>query len=218
MIRQVPDLPLYLAPGHINMASCETMMIRDDRPGSQAVYRLRNALNGLRNHPQFGRLPDFEWVFIDCPPSLGPLTQSAIVASSHLLVPTEAKMYAFAGMDTLNSMIQAMSARYDLDVRLLGVVITMFDRGTRLHRATETVIRERFGDSVFRTVIHRNVRISEAEIEGKPVISLDRRAAGARDYEALTEEILDRVAAEEGRNEGASLEERVEVTGPLGGL
>jgi chromosome partitioning protein len=194
-IRQVGDMPLYLAPGHIRMAQCETAMIRDSSPDSLALYRLRHGLDQIRSLGRSGLFPAFDWVLIDCPPSLGPLTQSAIMASSHLLVPTEAKMYAFAGMDILNSMVQSMAARHSLDVGLLGVVITMFDR-TKLHRAIETVIRERFGEKVFDTVIHKNVRISEAELEGRPVISFDKRAAGAKAYEALTDEVLSRVAAE----------------------
>lgn len=194
VIRQVEETPLYLAPGHIRMAQCETAMIRDTSADQQPLYRLRHGLNQLRSLARSGQFPAFDWVVIDCPPSLGPLTQSAIIASSYLLVPTEAKMYAFAGMDTLNSMIQSMAVRHALDVQLLGVVITMVDR-TKLHRATETVIRERFGEKVFDTVIHKNVRISEAEIEGQPVIFLDKRASGAKSYSALTEEILARTAS-----------------------
>lgn len=207
VIRQVGvnaarDLPLFLAPGHLHMTRAEVAMVRDTSPGTPAVYRLHHALRAYHAHarsasPAPAGFEPFDWVLLDCPPSLGPLTQSAIVASSHLLVPTEAKMYAFAGMDTLSRMIEDMSRTHDLRVRLLGVVITMYDRSTRLHRATEAVIRERFGDHVFATTIRRNVRLSEAEIEGRPAVLTDRRSAGAREYSALTEEIIARVAREE---------------------
>ncbi len=206
IIRQVPDLPLYIAPGHMHMSRCEVAMIRDQSPNNASVYRLRSALRNLDSLAGTGGIPKFDWVLIDCPPSLGPLTQSAIIASSHLLVPTEAKMYAFAGMDILNSMVESMAKSHDVQTRLLGVVITMFDRSTRLHRATEHVIRERFGDKVFHTLIGKSVRLSEAEIEGRPLIAMDRRSSGAKSYEALTDEILQRVAQEDSGDQSDAAE------------
>jgi len=183
VIRPIGDLPLYLAPGHLDMARCEATLMRYDR----SAYHLRHALEALlRTNP-------FDWVLIDCPPSLGILTQNAIVASKYLLIPTEPKMYAFAGMDTLDKMVTQLAQEYMFDIDLLGVLLTMYERGTRLHRAVAQVIRERFGEQVFETIIYRNVRLSEAEIEGKPVILFDRNATGAQNYSALTEEILRRV-------------------------
>src|SRR5207302_1688343 len=134
----------------------------------------------------------FDWVLIDCPPSLGTLTQNAIVASSHLLIPTEPKFYAFQGMDTLNKMIISLTKGLRFKVELLGVLLTMCEQHTRLEHSIEAEIRQRFGDKVFKTIIRKNVRLSEAEVEGKPIIHFDRRARGATDYEALTDEILQR--------------------------
>lgn len=183
IIRQVPPLPLYLAPGHIDLARAETILM----PQGGSAYRLRRAIRALPA-PQ-----TFDWVLIDCPPSLGRLTQNAIVASTHLLIPTEPKFYSFAGMDILNKMIVGLMKDMEFEVELLGVLLTMFERGTRLHRSIAEEIRERFGDKVFETVIQRNVRLSEAEVEGKPIILLDKRATGALNYEALAEEVLHRV-------------------------
>src|SRR5262249_19140047 len=130
---------------------------------------------------------------IDCPPSIGILTQNAIVASSHLLIPAEPKMYTFAGMHALNQMIVGLGQEYEFDIELLGVLLTMVERGPRLHRAVMEVIRERFGDKVFETIIYRSVRISEAELEGKPVLSYDSHSPGAHSYAALADEILRRL-------------------------
>jgi chromosome partitioning protein len=183
MIRQVADLPLYLASGHMEMARCEAMLM----PLAGSAYRLRRALEDL------AETDPYDWVLIDCPPSLGTLTQNAIVASTHLLIPTEPKFYAFAGMDTLNKMIVGLTRDLRFQVKLLGVLLTLYERGTILHRTIATEIRERFGDKVFDTVIYKNVRLAEAEVEGKPIILFDHRARGAENYKALAEEVLHRV-------------------------
>jgi chromosome partitioning protein len=182
ILHQIADLPLYLAPGHLDLAHAEAMLM----PRPDSAYRLRNSLEDL-----FKEL-EFDWVLIDCPPSLGTLTQNAIVASSHLLIPTEPKFYAFAGMDTLNKMIVGLTKGLRFRIELLGVLLTMYERGTRLHQTIAEEIRERFGDKVFQTVIYKNVRLSESEVEGMPIILFDRRATGAQNYEQLAEEILDR--------------------------
>lgn len=182
VLHKVGDLPLYLAAGHLDLASCEAMLL----PQADKAYRLRNALEAL------DQVEPFDWVLIDCPPSLGTLTQNAIVACTHLLIPTEPKYYAFAGMDTLNKMVAQLMKSLRLRFELLGVLLTMYERATRLHQTMAAEIRERFGDKVFRTVIYKNVRVSESEIEGTPIALYDKRATGAINYEALTEEVLER--------------------------
>lgn len=182
ILQQIGDLPLYLAPGHLDLSTAERILL----PEADKAYRLRNALEDLNETDAF------DWVLIDCPPSLGTLTENAIVAASHLLIPTEPKYYAFAGMDSLNRMITNLTKGLRFRVELLGVLLTMYERGTRLHQMIATEIRERFGDKVFETVIYKNVRVSESELQGMPIAILDRRATGAQNYEALAEEILSR--------------------------
>src|SRR5437016_1567168 len=151
VLQPIGDLPLYLAPGHLNLADCEVMLM----PAADRAYRLRNALESLLEQQSF------DWILLDCPPSLSTLTQNGIVASSHLLIPTEPKYYAFAGMDTLNKMILSLTKGLRFKVELLGVLITMYERNLRLHQSIAQEIRERFGGRVFETVIHKNVRLSE---------------------------------------------------------
>lgn len=184
ILQEIQGLPLYLAPGHLDLAHAEAVML----PYADKAYRLRNALETLLEKQEF------DWVLIDCPPSLGTLTQNAIVAATDLLIPTEPKFYAFAGMDTLNKMIVSLTKSLRFRVELFGVLITMFERGTRLHATIAAEIRERFGDRVFETVIYKNVRVSESELEGMPIILYDKRASGAQNYEALAEEVLLRAA------------------------
>ena len=182
IVRRIGETPLYLAPGHMDMALCDTALARSEQPG----YRLRQALQ------PYGRQHLLDWVLLDCPPSLGILTQNAIVASNYLLIPTEAKFYSFAGMATLNKMILNLTREYDFDAELLGVLLTLYDSRPRVHQTIANEIRERFGDRVFETVIHRNVRLAEAEIEGVPIITFDRKSRGAQNYDALAAEVLKR--------------------------
>lgn len=182
VIRQIDVLPLYLAPGHMDMARCEAMLM----PLAGGAYRLRRALDELTDTERF------DWILIDCPPSLGTLTQNAVVTSTHLLIPTEPKFYAFAGIDTLNRMIVGLTKDLRFQIQLLGVLITMYERGRNLDRSITAEIRDRFGDRVFDTMIYKNVRLAEAEVEGKPIILFDKRARGAENYEALTDEVLQR--------------------------
>ncbi|MCC6731184.1 MAG: ParA family protein [Chthonomonadales bacterium] len=184
VLRQVASLPLYVAPGHLDLAHCEAVLM----PYADKAYRLRNALEALTAEQEF------DWIFIDCPPSLGTLTQNAIVACGHLLIPTEPKFYAFAGMDTLNKMIVDLTKGLRFRVELMGVLLTMCERGTRIHQTIASEIRERFGEKVFETVIYKNVRLSESEVEGMPIILFDRRASGAQNYEALAEEVMRRAS------------------------
>jgi chromosome partitioning protein len=89
-------------------------------------------------------------------------------------------------------MIVGLTRDLRFKVELLGVLLTMFERGTRLHQTIGQEIRERFGSKVFETIIYKNVRLSESEVEGKPIILFDRRATGSQNYEALAEEVLNR--------------------------
>lgn len=182
IVRQVGEQPLFLAPGHMDMARGETALPRVE----QAGYRLRQALR------HYGKQHPMDWVLLDCPPSLGILTQNAIVASNYLLIPTEAKFYSFAGMATLNKMIVNLTREYDFDAELLGVLLTLYDARPRVHQTIANEIRERFGELVFDTVIHRNVRLAEAEIEGVPIITFDSKSRGAQNYDALAAEVLKR--------------------------
>ncbi len=182
ILKQIGDLPLYLAPGHIDLAETEFKLISS----AGREYRLKNALEALFEKQKF------DFVFIDCPPSLGVLTQNGIVACSDLLIPTEPKFYAFAGIDTLNRMIVRLTKDLRFKVDVIGVLITMFERGTKLHVEVAEAIQEQFGDKVFKTVIYKNIKLSESESQGMPIILYDKRAPGALNYAALAEEIIER--------------------------
>ena len=177
-------LPLSVVPASFELAHAEAVLT----PMAGSCNRLKQALEPYQDFSDF--------ILIDCPPSLGRLTEMAVVASSHLLIPTEPKLYSFAGMDTLNRMIANLREDLDLDVRLLGVLLTMVEQRTKLHRMIGDEIREQFGEHMFETVIRRTVRVSEAEIEGKAAILLDPTSTAAQDYKTVTEEVLRRLSAD----------------------
>jgi len=172
---------LLLVPATKDLVGAEIELVAADR----REFRLKDALASVTAH--------YDYVLLDCPPSLGILTQNGIVASSQLLIPTEPKYYAFAGIDTLNKMVISLAKGLRFKIELLGVLITMYERGTRLHQLIAQDIRDLFGDKAFQTVIYKNVRLSESEQAGMPIILFDRRASGSQNYEALADEVLGRV-------------------------
>lgn len=184
VIQRIGDLPLYLAPGHVDMARCEVQLTQ--RTGG--IYTLRHTLQ------QLAARHALDWVLIDCPPSLGALTQNSIIASRYLVVPTQPALYAFAGMGILNKLIADLAQTHKFEVELLGVLMTMVEKGTRLHRTVGGLIRERFGDKVFQTEIYKSVQIAQSEIEGRPITLLNPKSPSAKSYEALAHEVLSRVS------------------------
>jgi len=137
----------------------------------------------------------FDYVFIDCPPSLGLLTLNALVSADAVLIPLHCEYFALEGLAdlvaTMRRVRAALNPRLDID----GVLLTMFDERTSLGRQVAEDVRSFFKEKVFRTVIPRNVRLGEAPSHGVPVIQYDARSRGAEAYLALAREVLERSAA-----------------------
>ncbi len=148
-------------------------------------YRLREQLEPL--------WPAYDLVLFDAPPSLGPLTLNALVAAEGVLVPLQAEYYALEGIAGLMDTIAEVRARLNPTLRLLGILLTMFDGRTLLAQQVEANVRDHFGDLVFWTVIPRNVRLSEAPSYGKPVAYYAPTSTGAQAYRRLAEEVIRRV-------------------------
>jgi chromosome partitioning protein len=135
----------------------------------------------------------FEVVLIDCPPSLGLLTLNALVAAHGVLVPLQAEYYALEGLAGLIETIDAVRGSFNPDLALDGIILTMVDPRSNLSRQVQSEVRAHFGETVFRNVIPRNVRLSEAPSHAKPVILYDIHSKGAEAYLRLAEEIATRV-------------------------
>ena len=158
--------------------------------------RLRKVLNTVRD--------DYDWMVIDCPPSLGLLTINALVAADSVLIPLQAEYYAMEGLGELLRTLAAVQERMNPDLVREGIVITMTDRRNNLCREVERQAREVFGDGVFETVIPRNVRLGEAPSHGKSIVEYDPRSSGARTYIDLASELLSRQAPSRGAKRKAS--------------
>ena len=149
-----------------------------------AHFRLKDRLEAVSG--------EFEYVVIDCPPTLGLLTVNALVASSHLLIPIQSSYFALEGTDDLLETIEKVRARANPGLRILGVVITMHDRRTALARDIRSQIDKVFGEKVFKTVITKSVRLEESPAYKESIFSFAPDSSGAAEYYRLCEEVMDR--------------------------
>ena len=136
----------------------------------------------------------YDIILIDCAPSLGLLTVNALTASNSLIIPIQAEYYALEGVSQLINTFNMVKDNLNPDLKIFGVLITMFDTRTQLGHQVAKEIETFFNDLVFKTKIPRNVRLSEAPSYGKPISEHDKWSKGARSYKALAKEVIDRIA------------------------
>ena len=175
---------LSIVPASVELAGAEVELVNCER----REFRLSDALKG-----QIGA---FEYVLIDCPPSLNMLTLNALVAADALLVPLQTEFYALEGLSYLVQTVQRVKQNFNPRLELAGIVLTMFDRRNTLSEAVAQDVRSHFGKRVFDTVVPRNVRVSEAPSHGLPVLVYDHRCIGAQAYIQLAAEFLMRFGEE----------------------
>ena len=169
---------LHLVPSGPDLVGAEVEFVSlEDRD-----RRLQRALRDLRD--------SYEFVLIDCPPSLGILTLNALTAADAVLIPMQCEYYALEGLARLVATIDMVRAGLNPELVLGGIVLTMVDRRNNLSRQVEAEVRRHFGEKVFRTRIPRNVRLSEAPSHGKPILLYDIHSSGAIAYLNLADEIL----------------------------
>ncbi|MGQ9642982.1 MAG: ParA family protein [Ignavibacterium sp.] len=171
---------LDLLPSNINLVGAEIELV--DVEGREA--KLKNALKEIGNN--------YDFILIDCPPSLGLLTLNALTASDSVLIPVQCEYFALEGLGQLLNTINIVKKHFNPELAIEGVLLTMFDSRLRLSHQVAEEVRKYFGDKVYNTVIHRNVRISEAPSYGKPIILYDAISSGAKNYMSLAAELLER--------------------------
>ena len=176
----IPNLSII--PAEPSLAGAEVELVSLE--GRE--FCLRNALAPLRQHPEFS------FILIDCPPSLGLLTLNSLVAADSVLVPLQCEFFALEGISQLVKTLEMVRRRLNPALELHGIVLTMFDRRNNLSDLVAADARGFFGPRVYETVIPRNIRISEAPSHGKPVLLYDFRSPGAQAYVRLAAELLRR--------------------------
>jgi chromosome partitioning protein len=169
---------LSLIPSHINLVGAEIEMVEvTDRE-----RMLSRALNRVRDR--------YDFIIIDCPPSLGLLTLNSLTASDSVLIPVQAEYFALEGLGQLLNTIKLVRQHLNPALDIEGVVLTMFDTRLRLANQVASEVRRYFGEKVFRTIIQRNVRLSEAPSFGRPVLLYDATSTGSRNYIGLARELI----------------------------
>lgn len=173
------DVPfLDLMPASQDLVGAEIELI--DKMGRE--YYLRDLVDKID--------AEYDYIIFDCPPSLGLLTVNALCAAKELLVPLQTEYYALEGVAQLLMTYELVKKRLNSDLEVLGVVLTMYDRRNRLARQVKNEVRKAFPDSLFETIVPRNVRLSEAPSFGKPVILYDAKSSGSLAYIALAQEVV----------------------------
>jgi chromosome partitioning protein len=169
---------LFIIPTNANLAAAEIELVSHNN----------------REHMLKGALPNlaYDYILIDCPPSLGLLTLNALTAANQLLIPVQAEYYALEGLSQLLSVVQRVRSGLNTQLELLGVVVTMYDGRTSLSEQVYGELKKYFADKLFKTVIPRNVRVAEAPSYGKPVSDHDKWSKGARAYKQFSKEVLKR--------------------------
>jgi chromosome partitioning protein len=176
-IQKVSD-KLFIVPSNANLAGAEVELVSV----AEREIQLRNALAGL----------NFDYILIDCPPSLGLLTINALAATNSVLIPVQAEYYALEGLSQLLSVIQQVRTTLNPGLDILGVLITLFDSRNSLSEQVKKELESYFGAKLFTTVVPRNVRLAEAPSFGRTIIEHDKWSKGARAYKALAKEVRTR--------------------------
>ena len=189
IVQPCPDAAgLWVVPATIDLAGAEIELV-------SVVAREQRLKKALDAHPRIGTAEAigedrFDYVFIDCPPSLGLLTLNALVAGAEMLIPIQAEYYALEGLGQLLSTVDMVRAHLNPDLAVSTIVLTMFDARTRLAAGVAQEVREHFGDQVLKTAIPRSVRVSEAPSYGQTVMTYDPGSPGALSYLEAAREIV----------------------------
>jgi chromosome partitioning protein len=172
----VPNMDLI--PSHIRLVGAEVELVSTSR----REHKLKDHLQSLKNK--------YDYIFIDCPPSLGLLTLNALTAADSVLIPIQCEYYALEGLSQLLNTIHLVQKNLNKSLQIEGVLLTMYDNRLNLCNQVAGEVRDYFKEKVYKTVINRNVRLGEAPSFGKPVIMYDAICIGSQNYMNLAEEVL----------------------------
>jgi len=181
LVMPTPLAHLSVVPSKVDLFGAEVELV--GRTGRESV--LKDGVATL--------LDSYDYIVIDCPPALGLLTLNALTAAGSVLVPVQCEYYALEGLSQLLTTLELVRASLNPELAVEGILLTMHDPRNNLTKQVEDEIRNHFGDKVYKTVIPRNVSLSEAPSFGKPIITYDIRSRGAQSYLSLAREVLEHV-------------------------
>ena len=171
---------MHIIPSTQQLSGAEVELL--DVDGRE--IRLKTALKDLES--------SYDYILIDCPPAMGYLTINALVAANQLIIPLQCEFLALEGLSQMMKSVEAIRQKWNPNLDLMGILLTMYDRRNNLSKAIEDDVRKKYGDRVFQTIIPRNVRASEAPSHGKPILFYDFNSVTAQSYLKLASEIVDR--------------------------
>ncbi|MDD2331868.1 MAG: AAA family ATPase [Candidatus Cloacimonetes bacterium] len=171
---------LFCVPGNINLTGAEIELVHE----FAREHKLKEAIQPVLN--------EYDFILIDCPPSLGLLTVNAMTASSDVLVPIQCEYYALEGVSQLLTTIRLIQKNLNPQLNILGILLTMFDKRLNLSLQVAKEVRRYFKEKVFNSIIHRNVKLTEAPSHGKPIFLYDIKCSGAMNYLNLAGEVIER--------------------------
>ena len=175
---QVPNLDLL--PSHINLVGAEIELVQKEK----REYAMKKTLKKIRDH--------YDYILIDCLPSLGLITVNSLVAAHSVIIPIQCEIFSLAGLGKLKSTISLIQDSYNSKLQIEGILLTMFDKRLRMANMVADQIKEMVSDYVFKTVIHRNSKIGESPSVGQPVIMYDATSKGAINFLNLATEFIQR--------------------------
>lgn len=181
---------LKVCPSNMNLAGAEVELVNL----MSREQRLKEKLDVVKD--------DFDYIIIDCPPSLGLITLNAFTASDSVLIPVQCEYYALEGLGQLINTINLVKKHLNKNLEIEGAVLTMYDIRTNLSNQVVKEVKRYFGDKVYKTVIPRNIKLSEAPSFGMPISLYDPKSKGARCYEKLAREVLNNTKKQENNEEG----------------
>lgn len=171
---------LWVCPGSINLAGAEIELANTDNRN----HILKAKLDEIKD--------DYDYIIIDCPPSLGVITLNSLCAADSILIPIQCEYYALEGLSKLTQTIKNVKQSLNPSLKIEGILLTMYDGRTKLSGQVTEEVRKYFGATVYKTVIPRNVRLSEAPSFGQPIIEFDKNSKGAKCYKKLANEVINR--------------------------
>lgn len=185
VVQQTNVKKLHIVPSTMAVAGAAVELVNMEDRGQVLSRSLATYLDGVKK--------SYDFVIIDCPPSLGLLTVNALVAADFVLIPVQCEFYALEGLAQLMQTVETVRKNMNSDLRLLGLVMTMYDGRTNLSIQVTEEVKKYFSGQVFRTIIPRNVRLGEAPSHGEPITQYDPHSRGAEVYRKLAKEVISRV-------------------------